>query len=190
MPLPSDVRFFLEQIETALHKLAPRKGLSPGHAPALLWRGAAKDIAPCLFGRVLRMHASKDPPLCLTPGISDLVLFPKLGKCMKPPAYVRPISFLHPCSKLLATILTDPILDDAQQYLALIPQFAYLGGTNSDCRTKAEHIHHKKAGHHFLLSGAYRYKFLWMSTRLSIFFLQKFFCWPCRRQKSIYQSPA
>ena len=166
VPLPFDVRFSLEEVETALHKLAPRKVLPAGHAPAVLWRGAAKDIAPCLrqgFEDACKQGSTALPDAW---NISDLVLLPKPGKCMKSPADVRPISLLHPCSKLLATILADRIKDDAQRYLARIPQFAYLGGRHlfhaldrvlghcAEIRAQTagqrRNIHHKKAGHHFL----------------------------------------
>ena len=85
---------------------------------------------------------------------------------MKSPADIRPISLLHPCSKLLATILANRIKDDAQRYLAHVPQFACIGGRHlfqaldrvlghcAEIRTQTagqrRNIHHKKAGHHFL----------------------------------------
>ena len=166
LPLPSDVHFSLDEVESALHKLAPRKVLPAGHAPAVLWRGAAKDIAPCLrqgFEEACKQGSTTLPDAW---NISDLVLLPKPGKCMKSPADIRPISLLHPCSKLLATILADRIKDDAKRCLAHVPQFAYIGGRHlfqaldrvlghcAEIRARTagqrRNIHHKKAGHHFL----------------------------------------
>ena len=60
--------------------------------------------------------------------ISELVLIPKPFKPMKSPADLRPIALLPPEIKVLSTLLAERIRPYALQFLADIPQFAYIAG--------------------------------------------------------------
>ncbi|CAE6942520.1 unnamed protein product [Symbiodinium sp. CCMP2592] len=119
-----------EQIKTYFVKLydgpkldAPRLSQCP-----LITVHEVTEVAPILTAQF---------NLCLSPGantlpdtwcISDLILIPKLGKQMKTPGDLRPLSLLTLPAKALAAVVASRLQPYAVRFLEGVPQYAYVPG--------------------------------------------------------------
>ena len=135
----------------------------PTHsAPAALWRLLERQTAEVLQKQYNHVFGAGVIILPAAWNVSELILLPKPFKQLKSPGDLRPISLLPPEIKILSTILAERIRPYALQYLAEVPQYAYVTGRSLDqalCRviahcaqvralisSQATNIHARRAG--------------------------------------------
>ena len=118
--------FTYDELKGALECLAGNKALPSAFAPAQLWKLVPDVVVPSLLP-VMNLqsdHLQSDWHKV------QLCLIPKLP-VVREPKSLRPISLLHPANKLLATMLADRVRPKVCQYLATVPQWAYLPGRSA-----------------------------------------------------------
>ena len=132
------VSFELSDLIHSLQGMQQSKALPQGFAPARLWKDHAAIIAPTLL-----------PAINLSQGVLhnrwhevQVCTLPKAA-IVKLPKQVRPISLLHPCNKVLASMLAESVLPKVVSFLNRVPQWAYLPGrsTADSIEAVCAHLH-------------------------------------------------
>eukprot|EP00439_Symbiodinium_sp_Y106_P002063 s9624_g1.t1 len=118
--------FTYDELKGALECLAGNKALPSAFAPAQLWKLVPDVVVPSLLP-VMNLQSDH---LQSEWHKVQLCLIPKLP-VVREPKSLRPISLLHPANKLLATMLADRVRPKVCQYLATVPQWAYLPGRSA-----------------------------------------------------------
>ena len=102
------------------------KALPTRFAPARLWKDTAALIAPLLLPAMNLQRQALHPrwhevQVCTLPKVHTVKL----------PKQVRPISILHPCNKVMASLLAARVLPKVAAFLESVPQWAYLPGRST-----------------------------------------------------------
>ena len=108
----------------ALVQTLARKAVPPHYAPAVLWKHSADLLADFVAPEASFPAGPIHWPSAWTDAF--LALLPKPPKPPSHPKALRPISLLDPVSKALGVILAQRLMPYTQQYLAMLPQHAYL----------------------------------------------------------------
>ncbi|CAE7255201.1 unnamed protein product [Symbiodinium pilosum] len=126
--LDTPLLFTTDDVQQAVHRLSVSKVMPAASAPAALWRLLERPAATKLTQQFNQDFSGGPIVIPDLWNVSELVLLPKPFKPLKSPADLRPIALLPPEIKVLSTILAERIRPYALQYLADIPQLAYLAG--------------------------------------------------------------
>ena len=118
--------FDLADLQQGLRNLQHNKALPTRFAPARLWKDTAALIAPLLLPamnlQIQALHPRwHEVQVCTLPKVHTVKL----------PKQVRPISLLHPCNKVLASLLAARVLPKVAVFLESVPQWAYLPGRST-----------------------------------------------------------
>ena len=120
------VQFEPDDLCSSLMSLQQIKALPKRFAPARLWKDTASLIAPLLLPAMNLQQEVLHPrwhevQVCTLPKVHTVKL----------PKQVRPISLLHPCNKVMASMLAARVLPKVVAFLHSVPQWAYLPGRST-----------------------------------------------------------
>ena len=120
--------FTEDEVRNALLKFSPSKALPSTSAPAVLWKATSDTNVTRLCAQLVAMFRPGIVKFPASWTVAEMALLPKPGKALKTAADIRPIALLHPCAKIVASIVAERLRPMALQYLSDIPQFAYVAG--------------------------------------------------------------
>ena len=125
---PWDIPFCptLEAIEKALHKLPAHKAVPHGCAPSLVWKACAATVAPYIHATFEAMCGKREPVVSSQWKDGWMVLVPKAGKPLCRACDVRPLALQDPGGKAAIRTVKEAIQPYVDEYMRLIPQYAYL----------------------------------------------------------------
>ena len=132
------IQFTQEDLLAALHRLEPRKALPSTFVPARLWKLIPEQVTTMLLPSMNRQASSLEVDWHKV----QLHLIPKVQQ-VKDPKNLRPIALLHPGNKLLASMIAQKVQGKVANYLAQVPQWAYLQGrsTHDALLSVCSHMH-------------------------------------------------
>ena len=126
--MDTPINFTTDEVLQPVHRLSVSKVMPTTSAPAALWRLMERPAATVLTQQFNQVFSGGQVVFPDPWNISEMVLLPKPFKPLRSPADLRPIALLPPEIKVLSTMLAERIRPYAPQYLADIPQFAYVEG--------------------------------------------------------------